>query len=131
MFTEYQWEQPIIKDLELINEVLRINNISVSDAIDALGTTCIDFLKHCFWNGVEFPCFQADENMNWQSSYSFLGACCSFNYHSDEETIGTHRSFHADTIGIDGGLTIILTGAPQISDGKSGALYSAGFVVCF
>lgn len=128
MFTEYQWEKPEVADLDLVHEVLHLNNITVSAAIDYLGTTCDDSLLRCFWEEVEFPCFgneSSKTSMTWKPSYSFLGACCSFNYFPD--TNGT--MFYTESIGISGGLTFILTGAPQISDGKSGALYSEGFVV--
>lgn len=130
MFTEYQWEDPVVADLELINSVLQFNNYSVDAAIDYLGTTCENFILRCLWSGEEFPCRDIGTNISefsFKSSYSFLGACCSINYFPD----GGGNLFKTDTIGILGGLTVILTGAPQISDGKSGALYSDGFVVKF
>lgn len=130
MFTEYQWDSPKMEDLELVHKVLQLNNYTVSAAIDYLGTTCENFMQRCFWDGKEFPCFgssngSSNSSLQWKSSYSFLGACCSFNYYPD----GSGSLFKTDTIGILGGLTTVLTGAPQISDGKSGALYSDGFVV--
>lgn len=115
-------------DMDIIHEVLQLNNYSVSTAIDYLGTACEDFLLRCFWDEDEFPCLSDESNqtsMKWTQSYSFLGACCSFNYFPD----GNGTMFTTDSIGVFGGLTAVLTGAPQISDGKSGALYSEGFVV--
>lgn len=127
MFTEYQWDKTETADLDLVHQVLQLNNYTVSAAIDYLGSTCENFLQRCFWNGVEFPCFGGSNKTTliWKSSYSFLGACCSLNYYPD----GTGTILKTDSIGIMGGLTVVLSGAPQISDGKSGALYSDGFVV--
>lgn len=38
-------------------------------------------------------------------------------------------NFVSPTFGINGGLSIIGTGSPQASDGKSGVLYSEGFIL--
>lgn len=126
MFTEYQWKRPHPSDIELIDSVLAINNLTVAEAIDALGTTCNDFLLRCFFLNVEFPCFQNNSFLAWKPSYSYLGACCSFNYYPDKED---DNYFTVNHIGMSSALTIILTGAPEISDGKSGALYSDGLIL--
>uniref|UniRef100_A0A336M005 CSON006246 protein n=1 Tax=Culicoides sonorensis TaxID=179676 RepID=A0A336M005_CULSO len=128
MFTEYQWDEPVEADLNLIHHVLTLNNYTVERAIDYLGTTCENFLQKCFWAQTEFPCFgtkNQTSKLQWKSSFSFLGSCCSINYYPDSR----EDLFKTESIGILGGLTILLTGAPQISDGKSGALYSDGFVL--
>lgn len=46
--------------------------------------------------------------MKFEESYSYLGACCSFNYHPN--TLETAEFFKAETFGIDGGLNVIGTG---------------------
>lgn len=84
-------------------------------------------MRRCMWDGEEFPCFGDDttnKTLKWTNSYTFLGACCSFNYVPDGS-----RSLKTESIGDQGGLTAVLTGAPEISDGKSGSLYSDGFIV--
>jgi acid-sensing ion channel, other len=111
----------------LLDDLLQLNNISVREAIDKLGTTCENFLLVCQWAGKTFPCFQDHPHMKWESSYSFLGACCSFNYHPDSKS--GYVPFASNKFGIDGGVSIIGSGFPEISDGKSGVLYSEGFVV--
>lgn len=64
--------------------------------------------------------------LKWISTTSHLGACCSFNYNP---TNMDYIPFSSNTFGVKGGLTIIGTGFPEISDGKSGIIFSAGFVV--
>ncbi|CAO1376532.1 unnamed protein product [Diamesa tonsa] len=126
-FTEHQWTYPRIEDLEIIDEILDLNNLSVEDAINQLGTVCSDFILVCHWDGKRFPCFQKHKYLTWVESYSYLGACCSFNYHPNKDLKGD--IFVANDFGINGGLSIIGTGRPQASDGKSGAIYSEGFEV--
>lgn len=126
MFTEYQWEKPDPSDVDLVDSVLNLNNITVPQAIDLLGLTCTDFLLRCFFLNVEFPCFQNDSLLSWRPSYSFLGACCSFNYHPEHYD---DNFFKVNYIGISNSITLLLTGAPQISDGKSGFLHSDGLVL--
>lgn len=64
--------------------------------------------------------------MSWKPSLSFLGACCSFNYNplSDDDTY-----FKVEGLDITGAITLIGSGEPEISDGKSGVLYSDGFML--
>ncbi|XP_070494636.1 sodium channel protein Nach-like [Chironomus tepperi] len=126
-FTERQWIVPRIEDLEMIDAILDANNLTVKGAIDKLGTVCADFLLVCVFAGKKFPCFQQHPYMKFEESYSYLGACCSFNYHPN--TVATADFFKANTFGIDGGLSVVGTGRPQASDGRSGAIYSEGFVV--
>ncbi|XP_063706201.1 sodium channel protein Nach-like [Culicoides brevitarsis] len=127
MFTEFQWEPPDYAALALIDEVLLLNNISVSTAIERLGSTCEDFLRRCVWNGKEFPCYgdnATSSSLKWHNSHSFVGSCCSFNYYPSGGT-----SLQTDFMGDEGGLKVVLTGGPQISDGKSGVMYSDGFLL--
>lgn len=126
-FTEHQWTYPRIEDLQIIDEILDLNNLSVEDAINQLGTVCSDFILVCHWAGKRFPCFQKHKYLTWVESYSYLGACCSFNYHPNKDLDGD--MFVAKNFGINGGLSIIGTGRPQPSDGKSGAIYSEGFEI--
>lgn len=64
--------------------------------------------------------------MTFTESYSYLGACCSYNY--NPSAIEGDEVFSSNYFGINGGLNVIGTGRPQASDGKSGAIYSEGFV---
>lgn len=57
---------------------------------------------------------------------SYLGLCCSFNYHPDDEA---YEPFYSPSFGVRGGLSIIGSGAPQVADGKSGALFSSGLIM--
>lgn len=57
-FTEHQWAYPRMEDLEMIDAVLKLNGMSVKDAIDKLGTVCKDFLLVCYFAGKKLPCFQ-------------------------------------------------------------------------
>lgn len=57
-FTERQWTFPRIEHLELIDQILEMNNLTVDGAIDELGTVCSDFLLVCYFAGTKFPCFQ-------------------------------------------------------------------------
>ncbi|KAG5683871.1 hypothetical protein PVAND_013132 [Polypedilum vanderplanki] len=126
-FTERFWIEPRTEDLELIDQFLVANNMTVEDAIDRLGTVCNDFILVCVFAGKSFPCFQEHPFMTFVESYSYLGSCCSFNYHP-KMTDGS-EVFKSNFFGINGGLTIIGTGRPQASDGRSGAIYSEGFVI--
>jgi acid-sensing ion channel, other len=65
--------------------------------------------------------------MTFVESYSYLGACCSFNYNPKAQDL--EEFFRVNSFGVNGGLSVIGTGRPQASDGKSGAVYSEGFVV--
>ena len=64
--------------------------------------------------------------MTFAESYSYLGACCSFN--SNPKSEDEDDFFSVNTYGTNGGFNVIGTGQPQASDGKSGAVYSEGFV---
>jgi amiloride-sensitive sodium channel len=127
VFTEHRWTMPSKKDVKLVHETLQLNNLTVEDAINALGMTCEDFILVCQWAGKRFPCFQSHYFLSWTPSKSHFGACCSFNYHIDPKF--NDSVVAANTYGIHGGLSVIGTGAPQASDGKSGAIYSEGFVL--
>lgn len=88
---------------------------------------CNDFIKLCAWAKVEFPCFQSDSHhLSFTSTTSYLGMCCSFNYHPGNRS---YEAFKAATFGTRGGLTIIGSGYPQVADGKSGVLFSSGFIM--
>ena len=127
VFTEHKWTRPNKKEVKLVHDFLTLNNISVVDAINTLGMTCEDFILVCQWAGKRFPCFQSDFFLSWTASMSHFGACCSFNYHiypKENDSV-----IAANTYGIHGGVSIIGTGSPQASDGKSGAIYSEGFML--
>lgn len=87
---------------------------------------CEDFIKVCAWAKTEFPCFQKNSHFSFVATTSYLGLCCSFNYHPEKEA---HKPFHSSSFGTRGGLSIIGSGSPQVADGKSGALYSSGFIM--
>lgn len=55
-----------------------------------------------------------------------MGMCCSFNYHPGNST---YNAFRSPSFGTRGGLSIVGSGYPQVADGKSGALFSSGFVM--
>lgn len=59
-FVERQWTFPRKEDLEMIDKILDLNDLSVDDAIDQLGTVCSDFLLVCYFAGKKFPCFQVE-----------------------------------------------------------------------
>lgn len=42
----------------MVDSILDLNNLSVDDAIDLLGTVCSDFLLVCYFAGKKFPCMQ-------------------------------------------------------------------------
>lgn len=126
MFTEHQWNYPTINDLKLIDEIFVLNNVTVVSAINELGITCSDFVVVCEFAGEKFPCFQEHPYMKFVESTSYLGACCSFNYYPDNDNA---IPFATNFFGVNGGLSVIGTGKPQASDGKSGALYSEGFEI--
>ena len=80
----------------------------------------------CRWAGKSFPCFQNHKYLTWKTTTSHYGACCSFNY--DANNING-EFFTTNAYEVYGALSIIGSGYPQIADGKSGGLFSAGFVV--
>lgn len=57
-FTERQWVFPRKDDLEIIDQILDLNNLTIDSAIDELGTVCNDFILVCYFAGTKFPCFQ-------------------------------------------------------------------------
>ncbi|XP_039438732.1 sodium channel protein Nach-like [Culex pipiens pallens] len=126
-FNEHQWTFPRSQNLKMIDNVLTLNNLTVEDAINELGSICEDFIVVCYWAGTKFPCFQNNPFLSWIGSTSHYGACCSFNYHPSVQ--GSFVPFAVNTYGIHGGLSVVATGFPQASDGKSGALYSEGFML--
>uniref|UniRef100_A0A1S4H4X8 Uncharacterized protein n=4 Tax=gambiae species complex TaxID=44542 RepID=A0A1S4H4X8_ANOGA len=126
-FTEHQWTFPRPQDLRMIDNVLQLNNYTIEQAIDELGMICEDFILVCYWAGKQFPCFAKHAFLGWIGSTSHYGACCSFNYHPNVR--GNKDPFVVNTYGMHGGLSVIGTGYPQASDGKSGALYSEGFML--
>lgn len=46
--------------------------------------------------------------MKFVESYSYLGACCSFNY--DPDLLGNEEHVKTNSYGINGGLNVIGTG---------------------
>ncbi|XP_035787391.1 sodium channel protein Nach-like [Anopheles albimanus] len=126
-FTEHQWIFPRPQDLTMIDKVLQLNNYTIEQAIDKLGMICEDFIVICYWAGKKFPCFDRHAFLGWVGSTSHYGACCSFNYHPNVK--GDQVPYAINTYGIHGGLSVVGTGYPQASDGKSGALYSEGFML--
>lgn len=110
----------------MLNRTLYLNNLTIQDALLQLGTTCNDFILKCQWAGKSFPCFQNDKYFKWVTSMSHLGVCCSFNNQLNKPN---HSLFSTNTFGIYGGLSVIGTGRPQVADGKSGVIFSAGYMV--
>lgn len=72
------------------------------------------------------PCFDQDIDFSWHTSLSYLGYCCSFNYFRKNRTTSPLK---AHTFGSGGGISLIGTGGPQLADGKSGIIFSAGFML--
>ncbi|XP_053686211.1 sodium channel protein Nach-like [Sabethes cyaneus] len=126
-FNEHQWSFPRMQNLQLIDNLLIMNNLTVEEAIQELGMTCKDLIVVCYWARKRFPCFGNDTFLNWTDSTSHYGACCSFNYHPIVQK--SMIPFAVNTYGIHGGLSVIGTGFPEASDGKSGALYSEGLML--
>lgn len=87
---------------------------------------CQDFIKVCAWAKVEFPCFQKNSYFTFVKTISYLGICCSFNYHPANTS---YEPYHAPSFGTRGGLSIIGSGYPQAADLKSGGLFSSGFIM--
>lgn len=86
---------------------------------------CQDFVQVCAWAKVEFPCFQNNSRFSFYATTSYLGICCSFNYRPDNG----FEAYHSTTFGTKGGLSIVGSGYPQVADGKSGVLFSSGFLM--
>ncbi|XP_055527647.1 sodium channel protein Nach [Wyeomyia smithii] len=126
-FNEHQWSLPKIQNLQLIDNLLVMNNISVEEAIFMLGMTCKDLIVVCYWARKRFPCFGNHSFLSWTNSTSHYGACCSFNYHPIVQK--SMVPFAVNSYGIHGGLSVIGTGFPKAADGKSGALYSEGIML--
>lgn len=133
MFVENPWgvlgDAP---ELALIDRTLRANGYTVAAAVRELGLSCRDFIKVCAWSKVEFDCFPADggtggdPHLSFRTTTSYLGVCCSFNYQPGN---GSYDAYRASTFGTRGGLSIIGSGWPQVADGKSGVLFSSGFMM--
>lgn len=79
----------------------------------------------CSWAKVEFPCFQETPHFSWRTTTSYLGICCSFNYHPENLSF---VPLNSPTYGTRGGLSIIGSGYPQVADGKSSVLFSTGLI---
>jgi acid-sensing ion channel, other len=80
-FNERQWAYPRIEDLQMIDDILDLNHLSVDNAINQLGTGCSDFLLICSFAGTTFPCFQVcfDQWCRYPKvSVSELRIICSF-----------------------------------------------------
>lgn len=133
MFVENPWG--VVGDapeLALIDRTLQANGYTVAEAVRELGLSCRDFIKVCAWSKVEFDCFPADggtggdPHLSFRATNSYLGVCCSFNYQPGNVSYDAYRS---TTFGTRGGLSIIGSGWPQVADGKSGVLFSSGFMM--
>lgn len=93
----------------MVDKILTLNGMSVDDAIDALGTVCQDFLIICTFNGKKFPCLKNQQKfIKFVESYSYLGACCSFNY--DPKGNDNDEHLKVNSFGSSGGLNVIITG---------------------
>jgi acid-sensing ion channel, other len=107
-FVERQWAFPRIEDLEMIDTFLILNGMTVESAINQLGTVCSDFLLVCYFAGKKFPCIQNNKYLTFVESYTYLGACCSFNY--DPKGSDEDEHFNVNSFGDNGGLKVIGTG---------------------
>lgn len=73
-----------------------------------------------------FPCFQENSYLKFTESTSYAGICCSFNYRPKNSSYEPYRS---PSFGTRGGLSIIGSAHPQVSDGKSGIFFSSGLMM--
>ncbi|XP_075159387.1 pickpocket 6 [Haematobia irritans] len=103
-FTDQTWSPANATFFDMTHRILRLNNITIKQTAESIGAGCNDFVKRCFWGGVEFPCRQEHEYLSFSSTTSFLGPCCSFNYHPQNLS---YVPFSSNTFGVDGGLTFI------------------------
>lgn len=86
---------------------------------------CTDFIKRFSWGASKEKC--QDKNCaQFTQSLSYLGICCSINYHALNST---STPFTINYFGIGSGLSIILSHHHRLSDGISGALNSEGLLM--
>ncbi|XP_013108195.2 sodium channel protein Nach [Stomoxys calcitrans] len=110
-FTDQTWSPSNTSMYDLTHEILRLNNMTMYKTAMEVGAGCSDFVKRCFWGNVEFPCRQKHEYLSFSPTTSFMGSCCSFNYHPQNLS---YVPFSANTFGVDGGLSFIgFEGSPE------------------
>lgn len=127
-FLENPWGSgPSAESLLTVHRALAANNLTVTDAVRACGLRCSDFLQACAWSQEPFECVQnvdVGERLSFSESTSYLGLCCSFNYHPEN---ATYDALRARTFSERGGLVVL--GNTSAPDGRSGVLFSAGVVM--
>lgn len=103
-FTDQTWTAPNSSAFDQTFEILLLNNITVYEAAVAVSAGCHDFVKRCFWGNVEFSCRQKHEYLSFTPTTSYLGPCCSFNFHPQNLS---YVPFSSNTFGVDGGLSFV------------------------
>lgn len=48
----------------MVDRILELNDITVEEAIDLLGTVCSDFILVCYFGGKKIPCFKVENILN-------------------------------------------------------------------
>lgn len=137
LFVENPWGAVDATDnadeLLLIDSVLNANGYTVATAVRQLGLSCEDFIKVCAWSKVEFDCFEhstdSTRHLVFRTTMSYLGMCCSFNYYPANESRTIYQPYRSPSFGTKGGLSVIGSAYPQVADGKSGVLFSSGFIM--
>uniref|UniRef100_A0A1A9WR01 Uncharacterized protein n=1 Tax=Glossina brevipalpis TaxID=37001 RepID=A0A1A9WR01_9MUSC len=104
LFTDQTWLPPNNTAYKITDDILRLNNITISEAAIQVSAGCNDFVKRCFWDGDEFPCHQNHEYLSFIPTTSYLGSCCSFNYNLRNLS---YNPFSANSFGINSGLSLI------------------------
>lgn len=125
-FLENTWStEADVDQLSLVDRALRANNYTVAEAIRECGLGCEDFLVSCSWSRIPYDCFEPNSSLGFGPSISYLGMCCSLNYYPEN---AQHPSFRATSFGPHGGLTVIGSARRLMPDGRSGVIFSRGFM---
>ncbi|XP_061388998.1 sodium channel protein Nach [Musca vetustissima] len=103
-FTDQTWLPTNSSSFNETYQILLLNNITTYEAAVAVSAGCDDFVRRCFWGNEEFECRQNHEYLSFSPTTSYLGPCCSFNFHPQNES---YVPFSSNTFGIDGGLSFI------------------------
>ncbi|XP_005175804.1 sodium channel protein Nach [Musca domestica] len=103
-FTDQTWLPTNTSSFNQTYQILLLNNITTYEAAVAVSAGCDDFVRRCFWGNEEFNCRQKNEYLSFVPTTSYLGPCCSFNFHPQNES---YVPFSSNTFGIDGGLSFI------------------------
>ncbi|EDW10533.2 uncharacterized protein Dmoj_GI18494 [Drosophila mojavensis] len=103
-------------EVELMESVLQVNNLTLIQFVDQLRWDCHEILHRCRYHGEIMNCTRL-----FQLSKTFFGHCCSFNLRQD----GLNFTAQAAAGGLDNGLSLILRYKDENYDALKS--YSHGF----